>query len=59
MWAREERRTKARTEGKGMGGFDGDCTWRLRGSGSLVVDDREDIFGVLMGKEFRGGEDRC
>lgn len=59
MRAREEGCTEACTEGKGMRSFDGDSVWRLRGSGSLVVDDREDIFGVLMGKEFRGGEDRC
>ena len=58
MWAREERRTKARTEGKGMGGFDGDCTWRLRGCSGFITDDREDVFGELMGKEFRCCEDR-
>ena len=57
MGVREEGCAEAGTEGKGVRGLDGDSGWRMRGSGGLITDDGEDVFRVLVGEEFRGGED--
>ena len=44
-------------EGKGVCSLDGDSGWRMRGSGGIIMNNREDVFHVLVGEEFRGGED--